>query len=255
MEEKQSQFQRFIRQNPIIVCLFVILQIVFIVLVIFTIRGANTNNFKEPDLQINNLTSDIKDLPDSSSQAIQTALYDAIISNDGALQSIKQSDAKIREGTLINTYFERQNMHYVNFIVDITSIEQSYQVFHEWSNDDTNQYYLLNNTTLVMCPLAEQVIYTQFNCHDNMNRGGQKFIVSNFIDYFDFDYFSAFVGDDDPPIIYINTASSNTTKHEDENYVAELKSKISSLGISPEIFEYEIITQKNLNYNIFNPSN
>jgi hypothetical protein len=71
-------------------------------------------------------------------------------------------DAVIREGTFDQTDDE---VHEVTFIVDIPSLQQSYNVSYQWTSRDstgqTQQY-----GTMIWCPQPEQLIWPAFNCRD-----------------------------------------------------------------------------------------
>lgn len=138
-------------------------------------------------------------------------------------------------------------MHYVNFIVDIPSLEQSYQIFHEWSDDNSNKYYLVNMATLIMCPTTDQVKYSNFNCKDKFNHHGQNYIVSEFIRYYNFNYFTVSIHGDYSQVD-INPIKLDVSDSEKDSYIQKTKSTIQSLGIYPEIFTYHIVDPAELNY-------
>ena len=240
MQEKNlNRLQQYIHQNPIIVGVFIFAQLIFIILIVFAIRSVNTNTFEISNLSVFDLTKEIEGLPESSIDPIQTVIYDTVTMNGGTLTSIKDSDAKIREGTVRNIYFDKQNIHYVNFIIDIPSIEQSYQVFHEWTNDYSNQYYLINRATMVMCPLKDQAEYLNFDCHDKYNHNGQAFIASQFLPYFDLNGFKIFLQYDKAP--YTIIVAPKTFGVDDSTkafYIQQTKEKVASLGFPPDAFNY-----------------
>ncbi|MCR5699972.1 MAG: hypothetical protein K6G49_00865 [Candidatus Saccharibacteria bacterium] len=250
MDNNLSKLQAYIRQNPVLVSIFVLLQIIFVILLIFVIKNLNTSTFEESNLPVSNLKQDLQDLPENSVETIQTALYDAVATNQGTLNSIEDSDARVREGTLVNLYFEKQNMHYVNVIIDIPSIQQSYQIFNEWSDNPTNQFYMLNMATMAMCLSKDQIIYQDFNCKDKYNQKGQNIVTAEFLKYFTFNQFTPILRNSDLSTVYINPVSFDINDNTKQSYIQETKDAISSLGISPDIFKYKVQSLDDLDYTI-----
>lgn len=251
MDNHYNKFQQFIRQNIVTVSIFAVLQIFIIVIVIALVNITSSSKYSPPSIEVSGLSQKLEDVPRNSIDVIQSAVYDAVENNGGTLFGVKKSgDAEIRTGTLINTYFEDINMHYINFVVDVPSIEQSYQVFHEWSDDATNMYFMTNMATMVMCPVESQVIYPNFDCQDEYNHRGQFIVASVFIKYFSFSHFNV-SSSVNPPLIAISTGSLDPIgKETGEIYIQEVKDAISSLGISPNLFEYYIMKPSDYTYKI-----
>lgn len=249
MYNNYNKFQQYIRQNPILLGVFIFIQITFVILLAILInRFANTETFEESNLPISNLEKDLQDLPENSVSTIQVALYDAVAENHGTLSDIEKNDAKVRDGTMVNLYFERQNMHYINFIVDIPSVQQSYQIFNEWSDNPVNKYYMTNKVTMAMCLPEDEIIYQNFSCEDNFDHKGQNIITAEFLKYFSFEYFTPTLKNSDPSIININPVNANVDDDSKQLFIQETKDAISSLGISPEVFQYHIVSQDELDY-------
>ena len=249
-ETKLTKLQHYIQQNSVMVGIFVAIQIIAIILFIVTINGINKSTFKLSNVPISNLSQDLENLPTNSVETIQDLLYDTITINQGTLNSISDSDAEVREGTMIDLYFENIDMHYVNFIVDIPSIQQSYQVFNEWSDDNSNPHYLINMVTMVMCPLKDQQIYNNQDCRDIFNHNGQKIIVSKFINQFDYNSFTPYFKEGDLSTVYINPAIPNVEDKVKQEYVQETKDMVDALGVSSDIFKYHVLEENEFNYNI-----
>lgn len=236
-----NKIQQYFHQSPILVGVFVFIQLLFIVIVIYLIQSTNTDTYKISNLPVFDLTKEIEGLPESSVDPIQTVLYDTVTMNGGAINSIKDSDIRIREETLKNIYFSEQNIHYVSFIIDIPSLEQSFQIFHEWTNDSTNQYYLVNRATMVMCPLESQIKYSNFQCRDNYDNNGQAFIVSQFLPYLSFDGFNALTRYDKAPyVIIIAPETFNVSEDTKSVFIEQTKEKITSLGFPSDLFSYYV---------------
>jgi len=247
-EENPSKIQQFLHQNAIGVIVFLVIQIIIVILLVTIISNINNNSFEAPSTKIFNLTQKVNDLPTDSVEPIQVSLYDAVEINKGTLQSITDSDAEVRDGSVVNLYFEKQNVHYVSFIVDIPSISQSYQVFHEWSDEANNPYIMLNMATMTMCLPQSMSIYEDFKCHDRFAQNGQRIIVSTFIKYFNFDGFTAFVKEKENNVININPISTDISKAVKDSYIQQVKESVKSLAIPSELFEYYVMQQKDYTY-------
>ena len=249
-ETKLHKLQQYIQQNPVLVVAFAVIQLIFIIVLIIIISNLNKDTYVPANVPISSLEDDLAEIPENSVEVIESMLYDSIASNGGALESISNSDAQIRENTMADIYFEDIDMHYISFIVDIPSIRQSYQVFNEWSDNRTNPNYLTNMATMIMCLPKEQIIYADHDCKDRFNHNGQKILASKFIDHFDFEYFTPYFKEGDLSTIYINPINYNITEAVKQSYTQKTKDAIFSLGITPDLFEYHVLEQSDLDYTI-----
>lgn len=242
MQDTLSRFQQYIRKNPVLVAVFTVAEIAIIILIIFSFRNVATDNNQVPSTGIVDIYQTISDLPKDSADVIEQSLYSAIKLNGGTLTSLSESDAQIRADSLVNIYFDKVNMHYVNFIVDIPSIEQSYQVFREWSDDPSNPNYLVNRSTMVMCPLEEQKIYPDFNCHDDYDYNGQSIVVSEFIYYLvDLEHFRVYIQTATAPYtIIIGPTDFNADEVTKSIYIDQTKEYVASLGFPSDAFTYYV---------------
>lgn len=137
----------------------------------------STDNIDQAAVKQGKLVSDIRNfhqvvqtLPDSEYQAIKAAISYTLISN-GINDDSKISDATIRNGSYSQSISDPQLSIYVtNFIVDIPSIKQSYNVQDTWSPLSTDVTHLYDYTTLVTCLDSSQLIYGNFNCTDRLKQ-------------------------------------------------------------------------------------
>ncbi|MBR2741155.1 hypothetical protein IKD98_00105 [Candidatus Saccharibacteria bacterium] len=251
MEEKDklTSIQQYFRQNSILIAIFCILQFFIIVIVIFLVSQLNKEESRVPSLTIANFASSIKNLPSESVEPIQIALYNVVNQNNNNI--VDDMDVVIRENSYVNQYFERQKIHYVNLIVDIPTLEQSFQIFHEWpeKNDYANQYYMINRATMAMCVTPEDTIYHNSTCEDAYWNNGQRAIAAEFIKYFTFDYFNAYAKEYELyKTIYISPIHYDHDENEKESFIEKTKDAIKSLGISPEIFDYHVLEEDEIDY-------
>ena len=153
---------RNIEINPITAGL-VILQVIFTIIMIISFQ--NILKYEPIDLSIDasGILGQIENLPERGQESIEYYIYKAVADN-GANGNIQKNGVEIREGSLVNNYYENTNVHYVNFIADIPDVKQSYQIYYMWSDDELNQYISPNDSAGVICLNKEQLIYGDFNC-------------------------------------------------------------------------------------------
>lgn len=135
---------------------------IIIVLIIILKNLLRTNPYGE-EIRIDNLSSVYTTMPQEQKDRIFNALYEVVSINmsDGSI--IPESGAMIREGTATQEYDSKTNINTGNFIVDISSIKQSYQVEFEWSSDNNNKF-LGGYTVSVTCLPRSLQIYESWSC-------------------------------------------------------------------------------------------
>lgn len=142
---------------------FVIAQLIVTVLIVAGFQAVLADDRVGLGVEVGGLQQQIQGLPDSSQKTIEYQIYQAVAKNTTS-GNVQNSGVTIRDGSLINDYYEDINVHYVSFIADIANAGQSYRVVHEWSNDLKNKYVSPNAATGVICLDKSELIYGEFNC-------------------------------------------------------------------------------------------
>ena len=163
-----------VRVNPVIMGL-IIFQILFIFLLIISLNGIFNSNEPHLEINVNDLSQKIEGLDSAGADRIEYGIYQAISDNLSG-NNVDKNGIYIRDGSLIKKYFESANVNYVNFIVDIPDVGQSYQVAYEWSDDESNKNISPAVSVAVMCLDEEDLIYDTFDC-----RGGQDYMRGVFV--------------------------------------------------------------------------
>lgn len=241
-----------IKINPI-AAIFVVVQVIFILAIIISapklfkddeISAGDYN--EQPKVVIENLGT----IFSGSSERVETIERSllGIIQNNTNNVNLKSAIATMRD--VKESYFSYENLHHLSFIVDIPDLSQSYQIFYEYSDDENNQYISINDSIIPLCLSEyETKVYPEFECKDLYEQTTRNAIVAKYLPYFNFDYFSAYVNPSNIFEIIISPIGSDTINDIDSNsYIDMVKEKISSIGISPEIFEYRIISLKEITY-------
>jgi hypothetical protein len=106
--------------------------------------------------------------------AFTNKIYQAVSLNTD--RTIKDDDIQIRESSIIKRNFANNQVSYVYYIVDIPSLQQSYQIAYYESSSP--YFRVTNNTATVMCLPDDLQIYDFKNCVDAYNREGAYNIVA-----------------------------------------------------------------------------
>ena len=175
-QEKRIKIQTFFK-NPFVI-IGIVIQIIFIILVIFLIQNITKKETINPNIEINHTFDSLPaDLPDSSKSAFESAIYEITSLNQENIGNIASSGVIVREGSIKNQYLNELNLHYLSFIVDIPSIQQSYHLIYRWSDDKNNRYMPADEPLMAICLPKSQMIYPDFNCRDSYNGKGPQTAV------------------------------------------------------------------------------
>lgn len=153
---------RKIKINPVSAVL-IFFQVIFIILMIISFRNLFDSSEPKLDIEVSGLRDEIAGLSEEGKEVIEYNIYQAVSLNSIS-DNIQKSGVFIREGSLINEYFEKINVHYVNFIADIPDIQQSYKVVYEWSDNPENEFISPDYSAVAMCLDESQLIYGDFDC-------------------------------------------------------------------------------------------
>lgn len=240
---------------PPTILIAIVLQILFITVLtvtIFSIINQENNPLtynSQPTISIDNPSSLGIDLPDSYINKISHNLTYAVELNTDNLD-IPASKATIRDNTVTLKEFNSINSNLLSFIIDIPSLEQSYQIYYSYSSNPNKESFLSEDTDsslafnpYVLCITEEsQIIYPNFNCHSAFSSNTRYTIVNSYISQLYFDIFSISIDSTNPHQINLKPFRRVTTTL-NESHIAEVKAAIASLGISPDLFTYHIIQQ------------
>lgn len=157
------------RKKLIIITVGLLVLLVLFVIVLAIISKKDTNQFGK-FIRIQNYSAKVKSLPSSVQDATESYLYNVVtLNNIPQDKASRVSDALIRDNSDIQTY--NNNVYAGNYIVDMASIKQSYQVNYTY-NRDPNVIY--GNPIVVSCLPKEKLIYGEFNCKDIVSSQANK---------------------------------------------------------------------------------
>lgn len=244
--------------NPII-AIAVFLQILFIIFIIVTINGVLNSQDDVAKIDIGNYSSisdgviiDNSDdinvetnykLDDTKKSVIGGLIYQIALLNN--VDNISNNKATIRADSVHYKYIEDLKIYFLNFIVDLEDLGQSYRIVYRWADEYPNENVPTNEPAMAFCVHEDELIYGDFNCKDDYNGHGEDLVVYLLLKNKKFsDFYINLTGDvlkgGTLENIYISPIINNeASRNEAENV---LRKWLADLGIDLNNFNYEIST-------------
>lgn len=169
-------FNRMPRQlKTILIGIGVTMLVGLVILLVFFFSEPPADNPENPlgdTIFVEDLSRALPELDRSQINFINTSIFAVAQLNYPTV--ISGTRAVVREGTSIYEFRQATRIHTINFIVDIESIGQSYNVYFDWSTEADNQF-VSPYGVVVTCLPPEQLIFGEFECTDFMYKetGGQ----------------------------------------------------------------------------------
>ena len=141
--------------------MFAVAEFVFIVVSIAILQNLYANQY---DVTPGSAISNLDEIGENAIQDIYVGnVYEAVSLNTDV--TLGENEVVIREDSIIKTDFGGSVAEYIYFIVDIPSIQESFQVA-KYRTHDYSKFPVTNNNTTVMCLPKEKQIYEFDNCKD-----------------------------------------------------------------------------------------
>ncbi len=245
--------RRTIQINPILATLIVVqfLFIIFIVIAVSNILN-DQNNVAKVDIDdysdissgividsTNDLDADTDfALDDTKKSVIGGILYDVVSLNN--IDNIQNNKAIIRQNSVHYAYIYDLQIYFLNFIVDLEDLGQSYRIVYRWADEYPNKSVPTNEPAMAFCLHKDELIYENFNCKDSYNNYGESLVVYDLLRYKDFSNFTVGLSGDiykgEALNIHINTISNEESFV--SSAISEVSEYLSSLGFNLNDFEY-----------------
>lgn len=250
MENSQNNY----RVNPIII-IVVLLQIIFIIFAGTTIYNLLNQNTEVPKMRISNYsalpegeiiggntatnTANINfTLSDESKRTIESVIYEAASLNNKGI--MPNGGAKIRDGSAHYAYIQGLNSYFLNFLVDIEELGQSYHFVWSFGNNSSKQGTPPDVAMLMaFCPKADELIYGDFDCKDAYDGQGLDIAVYNILRHKLFSDFTVGLSDIyayEPLTISINVNANNDSAR--SAAIEEVSGYLAALGFDLNDFKY-----------------
>ncbi len=236
--------------------LFVFLQLIFIVaftsLIVSALQKSDeVDGENQTQIVISNIDEAVPDLPRSALLRIQTDLGEKV--NAVAKTYSLTTTAEIRLDTVMVNYLINSADNFVSAVVDIPELEQSYRLYFKYDPDEeanaqADDEIDYHDISLVLCLRDDdEVIYPNFSCNNEFDKGSLQYLASRLIGSFEFNDFAVAFDEDDSSLIKI-WAYDEYNVENDDAFLEELQIEIEKYGISPDIFNYYIIKQGDLDF-------
>lgn len=227
-----------------LVLVFVVVQVLFVVLCAVTLsRVLVDDNVEEgefarlPSITIDGLPETLVDAAEEDTKVIEWMLLDTVKKN---MPEVDFGNIKgiVRSESVKTHYFSAQKIYYYSAVIDVPEIRQSYRVVHEYSNEQDNEYLSANEQYIILC-LSDpgETRYAEFDCKSDYGELTYNTIVMKYIWYFDFDEFVLRSVPGDYNKIRIIALKDD---YNGDVFVEKVKEAIRGLGVSPDLFEYEV---------------
>lgn len=131
-------------------------QILFIILIIVVV-----NMIFQPRSHVKIENNElISNVPSSEQNYFKQQLWNVVSSQYPDVDRSVIDDAVIRENSITKDFDEDSKIHSTKFIVDIDSLELTYNVTIQWSNGEQ-----LPDTVMISCPPMNDMKYPNTVCH------------------------------------------------------------------------------------------
>lgn len=231
---------------------FIAFQIVLFVTIFIIIIWFNNDKLPDdditryeriPELTIEGLADRAPILTETEIVDIQKKVFQIVSENTNKI-NVDKIKATIRDGETHAQTFNG-NSKYMNMILDIPDLEQSYEVFY-----GSNAMLNPGISTFVLCiDDHTQIIYDNFECKSSDSESIREQVVTTYLKYFRFEYFSAYIDPEKPDTVVLSpSVTFNNSEATKAKYIKEVKEAIDSLGVSSESYDYYVRTAKDVNY-------
>lgn len=213
------------------------------VVVFLKVQESQKNSFGD-EIEITNLKDETSKSKEPSEKMaidyVQYALLGAVNMNvEKPIEDKQIKDAQIRSGTFNQTYSKEHNVYTVTFIVDIESLQQSYQASYQWAKDKKSKYSLDEWGSNVRCLPQSKLIYEDFKCKDMFTEmGGEEESIIKHLPHSTLSY-RITLGPSMPYVLNIVISTNAADERGDakaaiEKYKNQANEWIRSVGFDPQ---------------------
>lgn len=232
----------------------ILLQIIFIIFGVITIKNLLSTKPNIPKVSIDNYSEiaettilgqtskEINKTLFSSAEnksLVESVLYNITLLNTNG-SNITKKDAIIRDGSVHNVYISDLNIYLLNMIIDVQEIGQSYRIVYRWTDNYPNRNVPVNGPAMAFCLHESELIYDNFNCKDEYNNRGINTVFRDLTRDYPFKTFSIKTSDTDTEGQLVNTIQLFPGEEiTEETAKQELSDYLSELGFNLDDFKYD----------------
>ncbi len=223
-----------------------VFQVIFVVVLIASLSRVFQSSRIDPDdrnaqpsVTIVDLDKRFQGLPADVSRGAENELF-LLVQKNNIDVDFGAALAFIREDSANYVSFENEKFDFYNFIVDIPDLSQSYQLFLTVSMVENNKYIDPNSMVVPLClSNAEEKVYPNFECKDIYDQKTRNAIALKYVAYFNNGYILV------PKLSNLDNLKIMANNPDDdsewpEDVIDEVKNDIRSLGVSPDLFTYDV---------------
>ncbi len=232
---------------------FFFAEAIFIIILISIIPNIlGTSNItisptSQPVATIENLRSTLPEVSSDIEDTIERNLYALLLHNStsGTLVNSATS-ASVQEDSIRRNNFDTRGVNLVSATIDVPALRQSYSFFYGYPQEGNSNYQTFYT---ILCPTTTGT-YTDFTCRSSSTDNNTKeTILSTFLSYFDFDYFSATLDSSNQNRIIISpSVTYNNSESTKNDFIKEVKAAVDSLGIDSSSYEYYVRSAADIDY-------
>ncbi len=243
-----------IKLSPIAI-IFIVLQIIVIVVLVSIFVNLNQgeeigedDTSRQPKLSIEGFDSVSPKLPESSIAEIENSLISIARFNNDNVGMIDDVGA-IRPESLRTYYFGDQELGFFSAVIDIPSLKQSYQVFHDYTEKKGNLFYNQYFATVSSCNSGiVEDIYPDFECKDLHSKSIYGEIINKYIGFFKLNGLKLRFIDDTFSTIEIFTPDTTLDEAKKQSIIGQVKERIEQLGVPGDFFQYKVINIRDFDF-------
>lgn len=225
-----------------IIAIAIIAQIVFLVFAIITLKNLLSTDSEVAKIGINNYSSvpnlSAFNLDDTKKSVIEGSLNQIVALNTTG--SVSKYNAKIREGSAYSLYVKDIDIHYLNLIIDLDDLKQSYRLIYRYADSYPNPSAPENDPAIFFCLDESELIYGEFNCSDNYPKNIKDRVLYEMVKRKTFSNFTVgLLGDvykNETLSFHLNTINDDRATL--NSAISELSNYLSSLGFNLNDYEY-----------------
>jgi len=238
------------KKRAAIISIIVALVIIILALLFFFMSPPTSVNPFGEELTVSNLHQFTLGKP-TNKEALQIAQHNLFLivqkNLDYTIASNSIDDVIVRDTSFSQT--NNNGVHHVSFIVDIESIQQSYQINYGWPNSDniTLQEYSI----FISCLPSDQLIYGDFDCKDILYTETQNVDpITRYLPYNTFGWSLSLTTRNNQLIIIapITLSSADTRNQTAEQAVNYYKSAINTWFSSHDLNPADYTIEYTINY-------
>lgn len=226
---------------------FIVIELIFFIIIGIVFMNLSSND----DITFNSDESPsiarIEGLPASFSEdesnMIGSTLYALMLENTtDKYLSNSNTLAKVKDDSETTFHFDEQGLTLYSADISVPDLEQSYRLYYAFPDKDKDSFQPFIS---LFCETAPVSPCTSSSNTDELG------IVRDFLPYFEFDRFTAYISEEEPTVIKISPIKIfDGDKNVEMSHIDEVKTAISKMGFSPDLFTYRVLSPEDFNYEI-----